>query len=151
MRVFVLPTFTDNVKKTIPCNKLLKFDKLFILHSWINESLKINFEQRKKCSDTVKFLKEAIFFKISKPFCYNLVKKWGLQYKLKILGLFSIIHVTTATTQTSFLFLWMSCHKFISCHLSQIWTLYLKRVLLNNLIKGNDPQPTCIKLYSAIL
>ena len=23
--------------------------------------------------------------------------------------------------------------------------------LLNNLIKGKDPQPTCIKLYSAIL
>ena len=57
----------------------LKFDKLFILHSWINESLKINFEQRKKCGDTVKFLRKAIFFKISKTVCYNLVKKWGLQ------------------------------------------------------------------------
>ena len=81
----------------------LKFDKLFILHSWINESLKINFEQRKKCGDTVKFLRKAIFFKISKTVCYNLVKKINEGYKLKILGFFSIIHVTMVTTQTSFL------------------------------------------------
>ena len=102
VRAVFLSTFTDNVKKQNLVINSLKFDKLFILHSWINESLKINFEQRKKISVVTQssFSRKQFPLKFQKLFVTIWSRNEG--YKLKILGWFSVIHITLATTQTSF-------------------------------------------------
>ena len=103
VRAVFLSTFPDNVKKQNLVINSLKFDKLFILHSWINESLKINFEQRKKISVVTQssFSRKLFPLKFQKLFVTIWSRNEG--YKLKILGWFSVIHITLATTQTSFL------------------------------------------------